>query len=222
MRRVYEYEGQKFVVTRASQDSATVNCVCEQHDHPDYIIGKIEGESGWGVGRKSSGHSYDGTFAEAVDYCVAMLYEECATVTEVDQFFAEQIPTLKERLNALAAFLDAFESPIEFGYWKSTSGTLPYYVLHESSMDFVRTCYDSGWVQSFDWGEWQDSPEAVELRDDPVALERATPEQLSKLLTVIIRQDRFVEGALGSAFDSGLLTQIVRRASELASDQAEE
>ena len=179
-----------------------VSFACERHDHLDYIIGKMEGGTGWAVGRKESGYFVDGTFAEAVDHCVEIISDECESATEVDEFFAEPPLTLKKRLDALAEYLDAFESPIEFGY-----------------MDFVRTCYESGWIQPFDWADWMGTPEAIELRDDPSVLERATPEQLGKLLTVIIRQDRFVEGALGSAFDSGLLTGIVRRASVLATEQ---
>ncbi len=216
MKRVYAYKGQEFEVTRTSPDSVIVSRVCEQHDHPDFIIGKIEGESGWGVGRKESGYSIEGTFAEAVDHCVEVLFDECASITQVDQFFMEHTPTLKERLDALAVFLDDFESPIEFGYWESPEGKLPYFVMSQGAMDFVRTCYEMGWVELQDWPEWMVTPEAAKLRDDPSALEQATSEQLGKLLTVVIRQDRFVEGALEGAFESGLLTGIVRRASVLA------
>jgi len=46
-------------------------------------------------------------------------------------------------------------------------------------------------------------------------MERATPEQLSGLLTVVIRQDRFCEGSFEVAFASGLLTNICRRAAQL-------
>jgi hypothetical protein len=39
------------------------------------------------------------------------------------------------------------------------------------------------------------------------------------LLTAIIRQDRFCEGALLSAFDSGLILGIVRRAAAILKDE---
>ncbi len=39
---------------------------------------------------------------------------------------------------------------------------------------------------------------------------------MERLLTALLRQDRFVEGLLGEAFESGLLTRIVRRASVLS------
>jgi hypothetical protein len=43
----------------------------------------------------------------------------------------------------------------------------------------------------------------------------ATQEELAKLLTAIIRSDRFVEGSLEGAFESGLLAAICRRAAVL-------
>jgi hypothetical protein len=130
---------------------------------------------------------------------------------------------LAERLRGLAAFLPGFESPsFEFGTWSESSTsadgviTLPYFTLGETASAFVRRAYDLGWVQmGFDWPAWKETTEAQGLRDDPVALSRATPDQLAHLLTVVIRQDRFVEGALDSAYHSGLLTAIMRRAKAL-------
>jgi hypothetical protein len=63
------------------------------------------------------------------------------------------------------------------------------------------------------------SKDAMRLRDDPKALAAASAEQLAKLLTVLIRQDRFVEGALNGAFEAGLLTGIVRRAAGLMNNR---
>jgi hypothetical protein len=82
---------------------------------------------------------------------------------------------------------------------------------------FVKTAYDHGWVlQGWDWPAWMKTEEAVALRAVPAALEAASPEQLAKLLTALIRRERFVEGALNGAFESGLMTAIVRRAAALA------
>ena len=75
-----------------------------------------------------------------------------------------------------------------------------------------------GRISRFDWGAWTNSLEALRLRDDPAALESATPNQLQNLLTVVIRQDRFVEGALAAEFESGLLVRILRRAAVLGED----
>src|SRR6266699_5935221 len=78
------------------------------------------------------------------------------------------------------------------------------------AMSFIEATYKFGWVlwPEFDWIEWKHTPEAMQLRDGPEALSKATPEQLARLLTVLIRQDRFVESALQSAFESGILTRV--------------
>lgn len=132
--------------------------------------------------------------------------------------------TLHDRLRSLASFLPAFESAaFEFGRWNNAESadqgvlTLPFFALSEAGEAFVKTAYDAGWVEpDFDWGTWSDTQEARSLRDDPASLAGATPEQLAHLLTVLIRQDRFVEGSLLASYESGLLTGILRRAASLA------
>jgi hypothetical protein len=72
-------------------------------------------------------------------------------------------------------------------------------------------------VKIFDWSAWMKTPEARELIDHPKRVATATPAQLAKLLTLYIRADRFNEGFLNSAFESGVLTAIVLRAEALLS-----
>ena len=118
---------------------------------------------------------------------------------------------------ALAVFLPVFEAPgFHFGRMILLPGDEFHYSLSEEASRFVKTCYDMGWVRSFDWAEWNETLEAVSLRDDPASLEEATDVQLEKLLTALIRQDRFVEGSLGKDFESGLLKRILKRASALS------
>jgi len=88
-------------------------------------------------------------------------------------------------------------------------------------MRFVEVAYEDGWVSpEVDWPSWIETEEARQLRDDP-AIEQATVEQLQKLLTTVIRQDRFVTGALAEAFETGLLTAILRRVEQLRLAAAE-
>jgi hypothetical protein len=70
-------------------------------------------------------------------------------------------------------------------------------------------------VPGFDWRSWLDGPDGRSLREDPDAVARATHEQLERLLTAIVRSDRFVEGSIEGAFRSGLLARISRRAEAL-------
>lgn len=130
---------------------------------------------------------------------------------------------LRDRLEGIVSSLPELDYPRgDFGTWEggeqTASGaiTLPYVNYSDTVMRFTQAAYDYGWVRSdVNWPEWKDTPEATQLRDEPDAIEQATEEQLAKLLTVVIRQDRFVDGVLLWAFESGLISRIVRRASAL-------
>jgi len=90
-------------------------------------------------------------------------------------------------------------------------------VDHSAEVDeLVDIAYEDGWVRpEFDWGEWMATDEARTLRDDPTVMERATVQQLANLLTVIIRQERFADGSLLNAIESGLVQRILRRVRSL-------
>jgi uncharacterized protein DUF6508 len=129
-------------------------------------------------------------------------------------------PQLVEKLRGIVAFLPSFQAPnFKFGHWTKPPSDqpgvmmLPYFSLSEVAGSFEQKAYDLGWVmRDFDWPTWKQIPEAETLRGDFQALAEATPQQLAHLLTVCIRQDRFCEGALETAFESGLLTRILERA----------
>ena len=102
----------------------------------------------------------------------------------------------------------------------NTGEATMYYSFSKKADAFIKTCYECGWVLGdFDWGTWKDTSEAMELRDNPDAMARATPDQIAKLLTVLIRLERFCSGSLANAFKSGLLGAILRRAVALAQDE---
>lgn len=126
-------------------------------------------------------------------------------------------------LRVLSRFLPEFErTDFSPGDWtemqKQEDGvyTMPYATLSPAASEFVQAAYDGGWVlQDFNWSDWKDTEEARDLYRDPDLLAQATPHQLAQLLTVFIRQDRFVEGGLLGDFKSGHILAIVRRAAEL-------
>ena len=132
-----------------------------------------------------------------------------------------------ERLKALARFLPEFERP-GFKAGEVRGGDeiepnvfrMPFVSYGDVVQSFVEAAYQHGWVLTdFDWPEWTQSDEATRFRDDR-AIDNATEGELAKLLTVCIRQDRFVEGALLDAIESGLVLRIVRRAAALADRSA--
>jgi hypothetical protein len=86
---------------------------------------------------------------------------------------------------------------------------------------FQHQAYEDGWVlRDFDWPAWARSADAAALRDDPAVLARATPAQIARLLTVLIRQERFAEGSLDAAFATGVVQRVVDRAAVLAADRS--
>jgi Family of unknown function (DUF6508) len=132
-------------------------------------------------------------------------------------------PETAARLRGLAAYLPVFGAPdFAFGHWirpEPRDGVvhLSYFKLSDSGRAFCQAMYDLGWVTSFDWRTWSQTLEAKSIRDDRDTLAASSPDQLANLITVLIREDRFVEGALATAHESGLLTAIIRRAANLAS-----
>jgi len=124
--------------------------------------------------------------------------------------------SLCERLAAIAEFLPLFEAPdFQFGEWDNTPGHMPYFMLSAEALQFVHAASANGWVTPrVAWVEWKDTPHAQQFATDISNISHATAWDLECLLTTLIRQNRFVEGALASAFESGMLTAIVHRAGE--------
>jgi hypothetical protein len=131
-------------------------------------------------------------------------------------------PDFRARLQGLARYVSIFTAPsFNFGTWHTprsdTPGTeyLAYFVLSYEAQKFVQMAYDMNWVVQFDWPTWKDTPAAAKLWENPERISEASADDLARVLTVWIRGDRFCEGALSTAFESGVLTAIVKRAAAL-------
>ena len=133
---------------------------------------------------------------------------------------------LAERLVPLADLVPILDAPdADFGHWEGgstdTDGVLqmPWFAFGPTGDAFRAAVGRGGWViAGFDWMTWLQTDEGQALRDRPVAVETATPDQLARLLTAIVRSDRFVEGSIAGAFESGLLTRIAKRAAALMTE----
>jgi ADP-ribosylglycohydrolase len=131
---------------------------------------------------------------------------------------------LADRLRALADLLPILEAPdADFGSWAppSTEGGvthLPYYTFGPAGEAFQAAVGRGGWIFPFDWGAWLQTAEGRALTSEREALAAATPLQLARLLTAIVRSDRFTEGSIAGAFESGLLSAIARRAAVLLAE----
>lgn len=128
-------------------------------------------------------------------------------------------PLDHDRLRRIAAFGEVFDAPdLTFGEWEPSrqtangAWTMPYYVFSSAAREFLATLVVD---PSVDWPAWASTEEAQHLRE-PAAIAAATPEQLVKLMTWIVRSDRFSEGSIAGAYESGVLRAIIARAAQLA------
>ena len=131
--------------------------------------------------------------------------------------------SLAERLRGLARYATIVASPgFTFGHWVEPTPNedgviqMPWYEYSVAAEAFVTEAYGLAWVVDFDWMKWAASPKGKRLLADPALVARASAADLARLLTVLIRGDRFSEGELAGAYESGMLGAILRRAAELA------
>ncbi len=111
--------------------------------------------------------------------------------------------TLEERLAALAAYAPAL----------APAGT-------DLPEGFNEMAYEYGWVQVLPWSEWRDTDRGRGLMHDPAAMADAHADDLANVLTTCFRADRFCEGYLADAAQSGLLVRVATRAADLLRDLA--
>lgn len=109
----------------------------------------------------------------------------------------------------LLAFLPTFHRP-GYEFSREENG---YYELSSEAGEFIETLYEIGALLVFDWGEWHE--EAERLFHDPVALANADEVTLRKLLHFHARKDHFAEDHLAEMFNSGHMSDILRRIREL-------
>ena len=102
--------------------------------------------------------------------------------------------------------------------WTDDQGRthLGWFEYSPEAREFLADVGRHGWIRVFDWGTWAQSPEGDRILRQPAGIERATAEDLVRVLTAIVRSDRFTEGSIAGAFESGLLLRVVQRAGELA------
>ncbi len=127
-----------------------------------------------------------------------------------------------DRLRALADLVPILEAPdADFGHWdlpppRDGVHSMGWFEFGPTAEAWRAGVARGDWiVTGFDWRAWLQTDRGRALRDDPEAVASATPDELGRLLTAIVRSDRFVEGSIEGAFKSGLLLRICRRAQAL-------
>ncbi len=86
--------------------------------------------------------------------------------------------------------------------------TMSYFVEEPVVLKFFDLVYNIPLIINFDWGKWYKKRGFSEKNDfDFDTIDIPTKCQL---LTVIVRSDRFCEGALVDAFESGIILKILK------------
>lgn len=111
----------------------------------------------------------------------------------------------------LLEYLPELEKTSDFGRIEMPPGSMPYAVHAKITSEFVKSFYDLGLQVNFDWMKWPEGFELLKLND----FKDCDLLTLQKLLTLIIRRERFVEGSLISAFKSGVIVEILKSASRI-------
>ena len=70
--------------------------------------------------------------------------------------------------------------------------------------------YRAGRIVPFDWATWSQTAEGQRFLGEPRHVRPQRPIS-SKVLTTLVRHERFSEGTLSEALESGLLLAIARR-----------
>ena len=90
---------------------------------------------------------------------------------------------------------------------KDGSILMPYYEENVVVDLFRSIAYDIPIIIPFDWGKWEKGREIINNPNfDCKTIDIAT---ICKTITTIVRSDRFCEGALISAFESGLILKLL-------------
>lgn len=85
---------------------------------------------------------------------------------------------------------------------------MPYWDWSDITQSFVKTAYELKLVLNFDWGEWPEGKAILQNKSqDFDSLDLVT---LCKLITTIIRADRFNDGYLISRFENGTVLNIIK------------
>ncbi len=99
------------------------------------------------------------------------------------------------------------------GRWQTREGDAPWFTYDTEVVSFVQAVYDHDLLLSFDWPKW--SAQAEEYMRRPDRVRSADLIQLRKLLTALVRGERFVEGLMALAFDRGLIVAPLERMHEV-------
>ena len=130
----------------------------------------------------------------------------------------------KSDLAAVGAFAESFDAPgFMPGEWipseKQADGsyTFPWWKWSPEVSDWHRALYDHKIVDPHSGYLDESNVEYIQsLHQDPSLIDDSDLPTLRRVLTYLVRSERFVEGTLAKAFKSGIAQAATRRLGEMA------
>jgi len=114
----------------------------------------------------------------------------------------------------LLALIPKIENTSTFGEWSGGTAEeegvihFPYCMPEPIVAQFLEVVYAIPIIIGFDWGAWDEGRKIAS--DENFDLDSTDLLTKCKLITAIVRNDRFCEGASVSAFESGLILKILK------------
>jgi hypothetical protein len=108
-----------------------------------------------------------------------------------------------QRLLDLIPILEEKES---YGRW-SGEEQQPYLIPAEEVHQFKKLVYDLGLVVVYDWSKWEKGHNAWRMK--AYDFSRMDVPEICKMITLLVRADRFTEGFLVEAFERRVILQIL-------------
>lgn len=130
----------------------------------------------------------------------------------------ESVPLTRENIDNILKYLPLLEDKDKKFYREAPQDkpgvvVLPFYVLTAIGHNFYEDLYKEGFVTKFRWMDW--IAEAGEYSANDEKLSKADLMDIRRLLTIIVRQDRFCEGLLEEVIESGFVLKILKRLKEI-------
>lgn len=133
-------------------------------------------------------------------------------MTELKDLPAHLETITKKQWKLLFELLDEAEHTTEFGIDRDGGNQMPWVEKKEIVTRFFNLVYELGIVTAFAWPKWKKGFTILETEGyDFTQLDKIT---LCKLITVHVRGDKFSEGNLVRAFESGQMQNILRALKE--------
>lgn len=159
---------------------------------------------------------------EEINRSLGLLVDSWINIDDYDKCPICQVPLNKlseisaENIKNILKYLPLFETAEPESLYKypaptkNKSGKTIFsfdYIYAPEVNEFVRALYKNNFIVPFNWGDWE---EGKKYFRDPVLIQNADIEDLQKLLTAVVRNERFFAGALANAIESGDILAILK------------